>query len=95
MPEADQSEVRSTLIGAVEPYRNGAGYTMPGAARTPSRWPERRRAPVAGRSLGGRLARRAQGGDRVRVVVHGLHERVGQPAAAASVARHIAATTSA
>ncbi len=32
MPEADQSEVRSTLIGAVEPYRNGAGYTMPGAA---------------------------------------------------------------
>ncbi len=32
MPEADQSEVRSRLIGAVEPYRKGPGYTMPGAA---------------------------------------------------------------
>ncbi|HEX2504459.1 MAG TPA: methyltransferase domain-containing protein [Miltoncostaeaceae bacterium] len=32
MPEPDQSEVRSTLTDALEPYRNGAGYTMPGAA---------------------------------------------------------------
>jgi ubiquinone/menaquinone biosynthesis C-methylase UbiE len=32
MPDADRSEVRSRLIGALEPYRDGTGYTIPGAA---------------------------------------------------------------
>ena len=32
MPEADQSEVRSELVGALEPYRTGDGYTIPGLA---------------------------------------------------------------
>jgi SAM-dependent methyltransferase len=32
MPEADQSEVRSRLIGELEPYREGGGYTVPGVA---------------------------------------------------------------